>query len=135
MPTQKVCSGNTNPYSPWARASYRWAKQLAICYGTINAYTFQDPPMPPVPQGTNPDWVSTFLQDEENDRKCLQTLIWEDKQKRRICPLYASQPRLKILLPEYDPRLLRCIKARADWDETHPKTKIGVTMKNNRDFE
>eukprot|EP00957_Ditylum_brightwellii_P162910 12405062-Ditylum_brightwellii.AAC.1 len=30
---------------------------------------------------------------------------------------------LKILLPEYDPRLLR------------RKMKIGVTMKNNRDFE
>ena len=59
----------------------------------------------------------------------------EDNEKRRVCPLYASQPYRKILLPEYDPRLLRRIKARADWDETHPKTKIGVTMKNNRDFE
>eukprot|EP00957_Ditylum_brightwellii_P088173 6715814-Ditylum_brightwellii.AAC.1 len=56
VPTQKVCSGNTNPYSPWACASYCWAKQLAVRYGKINAYTFQDPPMSPVPQGTNLDW-------------------------------------------------------------------------------
>eukprot|EP00957_Ditylum_brightwellii_P059084 4481875-Ditylum_brightwellii.AAC.1 len=53
----------------------------------------------------------------------------------RICPLYASQPRLCILLPEYDPKLLTPIKARADWNETHPKTNIGVVMKNNRTYE
>eukprot|EP00957_Ditylum_brightwellii_P194279 14796155-Ditylum_brightwellii.AAC.1 len=70
--------------------------------------------MPPVPQGTNPKWVSAFLQDEENDWKRLQALVLEDNKKRRDCPLYASQPYRKILLPEYDPRLLRRIKARVD---------------------
>eukprot|EP00957_Ditylum_brightwellii_P174897 13317153-Ditylum_brightwellii.AAC.1 len=33
MPTQLMSSGSSNPYSPWARASYCWANQLAIYYG------------------------------------------------------------------------------------------------------
>eukprot|EP00957_Ditylum_brightwellii_P014502 1091854-Ditylum_brightwellii.AAC.1 len=62
-------------------------------------------------------------------------MIVEDNEKRRMCPLYAAQPRLPILLPEYDPCKLLPIKVRADWDETHPKARIAHVMKNNRPHE
>ena len=123
--TQLISSGSNNPYSPWARASYCWAKQLAIRYGTIDPYTYEDPKMLPVPPGTKPDWVALYLHDEATNKERLQKLIAEDNEKRRMCPLYAAQPRLPILLPEYDPRKLSPIKVRADWDETHPKARIG----------
>eukprot|EP00957_Ditylum_brightwellii_P203575 15335262-Ditylum_brightwellii.AAC.1 len=82
--------------------------------------------MPPVPSGTNPDWVAAYLHDEADNDKRLNALIAADNEQRRICTLYAPQPCVCILLPEYDPKLLAPIKVRADWDETHPKTKIGV---------
>eukprot|EP00957_Ditylum_brightwellii_P018496 1391015-Ditylum_brightwellii.AAC.1 len=42
-----------------------------------------------------------------------------------------------VVLPEYDSNNLTSIGLYqcADWDETHPKAKIGVTMKRGRDFE
>eukprot|EP00957_Ditylum_brightwellii_P007564 572240-Ditylum_brightwellii.AAC.1 len=52
-----------------------------------------------------------------------------------MCPLYAAQPRLPILLPEYDLRKLLPIKVRADWDETHPKARTGCAMKKNHPYE
>eukprot|EP00957_Ditylum_brightwellii_P197373 15037522-Ditylum_brightwellii.AAC.1 len=124
VPTQLISSGSNNPYSPWARASYWWAKQLAIKYGTIDHYNYKDPKIPPVLPGTNPDWVALYLYDEEANKECLQKMITKNKEKRRMCPLYAAQPYLPILLPEYDPHKLTPIKVRADWDETHPKGRI-----------
>eukprot|EP00957_Ditylum_brightwellii_P196242 14952419-Ditylum_brightwellii.AAC.1 len=91
--------------------------------------------MPPVPSGTNPDWVALYLYDEEINKEFLQKLTIKDKEKRRMCPLYAAQPCLSILLPEYDPLKLMPIKVRADWDETHPKARIGGVMKNNCLYE
>eukprot|EP00957_Ditylum_brightwellii_P032084 2433372-Ditylum_brightwellii.AAC.1 len=52
-----------------------------------------------------------------------------------MCPLYAAQPRLPNLLPEYDLCKLLLIKVRADWDGTHPKARIGCVMKKNRPYE
>eukprot|EP00957_Ditylum_brightwellii_P001597 124811-Ditylum_brightwellii.AAC.1 len=83
---------------------------MAICYGVIDPYTFEDPEMPPVLPGTNPDWVAAYHANEDQNKKCLSALIVADNKKRAICPLYASQPRLRILLPEYDPKLLTPIK-------------------------
>jgi len=120
VPSLKISSGSYNAYSPWARASYCWAKQMAICYGVIDPYTFEDPEMPAVPPGTNPDWVAAYHANEEQNKKRISALIAADNEKRAICPLYASQPRRRILLPEYDPNLLTHIIVRADWDETHP---------------
>eukprot|EP00957_Ditylum_brightwellii_P098172 7479564-Ditylum_brightwellii.AAC.1 len=62
-------------------------------------------------------------------------MITEDKEKRRMCPLYSAQPCLPILLPEYNHCKLMPIKVRADWDKTHPKGRIGCVMKNNRPYE
>eukprot|EP00957_Ditylum_brightwellii_P084485 6424493-Ditylum_brightwellii.AAC.1 len=126
---------NNNPYSPWARASYCWAKQLAIHYGTIDPYTYKDPKMLSVFPGTKPDWVALYLYDEETKKGCLQKLIVENNEKRRMCPFYAAQPCLPILLPEYDPHKLSPIKVRADWDKTHPKVRIGCVMKSNCPYE
>eukprot|EP00957_Ditylum_brightwellii_P199473 15205490-Ditylum_brightwellii.AAC.1 len=81
--------------------------------------------MLPVLSGTKPDWVALYLHDEATNKECLQKLITEDNEKRRMCPLYTAQPRLPILLPEYDPCKLLPIKVREDWDETHPKARIG----------
>eukprot|EP00957_Ditylum_brightwellii_P035558 2696064-Ditylum_brightwellii.AAC.1 len=72
---------------------------MAIHYGAINPYTFEDPKMPPVPPGTNPDWVAAYLHNEADNEERLNALIDTDNEKRRICSLYASQPRLCILLP------------------------------------
>eukprot|EP00957_Ditylum_brightwellii_P156249 11892893-Ditylum_brightwellii.AAC.1 len=91
--------------------------------------------MSPVPPGTKPDWVAFYLHDEETNKERLQKLIPENNEKRRMCPHYAAQPRLPILLPEYDPRKLLLIKVRADWDETHPKARTGCVLKNNRTYE
>eukprot|EP00957_Ditylum_brightwellii_P143494 10931516-Ditylum_brightwellii.AAC.1 len=99
VPTQLISSGSNNTYSPWARASYCWAKRLAIHYGTIDPYTYKDPKMPPVLPGTNPDWVALYLYDEETNKERPQRMIAEVKEKMRMCPLYAAQPRLPILLP------------------------------------
>eukprot|EP00957_Ditylum_brightwellii_P151702 11552659-Ditylum_brightwellii.AAC.1 len=66
--------------------------------------------MPPVPPGTNPDWVAAYLHDEADSEECLNALIAANNEKRRIFPLYASQPHVRILLPEYDPKLLTPIK-------------------------
>eukprot|EP00957_Ditylum_brightwellii_P210150 15364616-Ditylum_brightwellii.AAC.1 len=95
----------------------------------------KDPAMPPVPPGTKPDWVATYLHEEKIKRECLQDLIAEDKEKRSICPLYSVQPHLPILLPENDPKKFTKIKCKADWDEAHPKAKVGVVMKNNCQYE
>eukprot|EP00957_Ditylum_brightwellii_P174889 13316745-Ditylum_brightwellii.AAC.1 len=72
VPTQLILSSSNTPYSPWAKASCCWAKQLAIRYGTIDPYTYKDPKMLPVPPGANPDWVAFYLYDEETNKECLQ---------------------------------------------------------------
>eukprot|EP00957_Ditylum_brightwellii_P136566 10414478-Ditylum_brightwellii.AAC.1 len=77
--------------------------------------------MLPVLLGTKPDWVALYIHDEETNKECLQNLIAENEEKRRMCSLYAAQPHLPILLPEYDPCKLMPIKVRLDRDETHPK--------------
>eukprot|EP00957_Ditylum_brightwellii_P109148 8326186-Ditylum_brightwellii.AAC.1 len=59
----------------------------------------------------------------------------EDNEKRKICPLYAAQPHLPILLPEYNPCKLMPIEVRADWNKTHPKARIGCVMNNNCPYE
>eukprot|EP00957_Ditylum_brightwellii_P029450 2225769-Ditylum_brightwellii.AAC.1 len=64
VPTQLILSDSNNPYSLCARASYCWAKQLAIRHGTIDPYTYKDPKMPPVLPGAKPDWVALYLHDE-----------------------------------------------------------------------
>eukprot|EP00957_Ditylum_brightwellii_P158332 12052112-Ditylum_brightwellii.AAC.1 len=65
--------------------------------------------MPPVLPDTNPDWIAAFLTAEESDKEHLKALI-ANKKKRRICPLYASQPYLPVLLPKYDHKFLSKIK-------------------------
>eukprot|EP00957_Ditylum_brightwellii_P208499 15357754-Ditylum_brightwellii.AAC.1 len=99
VPIQLISSGSNNTYLLLESASYCWAKQLAIYYGTIDPYIFEDPKILPVLPGTKPDWVALYLHDEETNKECLQKLITEDNKKRRMCPLYAAQPHLPILLP------------------------------------
>ena len=55
--TIKVQSGSSNPYSPWCQTSFKWNKQLAIRYGTLDPYTVPDQPMPPPPPVTTPNSV------------------------------------------------------------------------------
>eukprot|EP00957_Ditylum_brightwellii_P066815 5070583-Ditylum_brightwellii.AAC.2 len=81
------------------------AKQLTTCYGMVDPCSFRDPQMLPVPSGAKPNWVASYLYEEEINRECLQELIPEDKEKRRICPLYAAQLCLPTLLPGYDPNI------------------------------
>eukprot|EP00957_Ditylum_brightwellii_P041709 3158924-Ditylum_brightwellii.AAC.1 len=91
--------------------------------------------MPPPPPGTNPAWVAAYFGVKDKNEQCLNSLIVVKNEKSRYCPLYTAQPCLPVLLPKYDPTLLTKIEARADWDEAHPKTKIGVVSKSNREYE
>eukprot|EP00957_Ditylum_brightwellii_P194727 14833096-Ditylum_brightwellii.AAC.1 len=61
-----------------------------------------DPPMSPPPPGTHMQWISNYLDDVEEYERRIKALIDEDNEKCRVCPLYAAQPHLKVLLPEYD---------------------------------
>eukprot|EP00957_Ditylum_brightwellii_P046173 3503452-Ditylum_brightwellii.AAC.2 len=87
---------------------------MAIHHGVINPYTFEDQKMLPVPPGTYPDWVATYMHAEEENEKHPNALIAANNEKGTIYPLYASQLHLRILLPEYNPKLLTPIKVRAD---------------------
>ena len=149
--TQKVPSGNNNPYSPWARASFRFAKQLAIRYGKLNPFTTADPIMPPPPPEVDKRWIDLYHREEEEDRKRMNLLVEEENTRQMqqsfnsplgpslpiLLPSYDATKPFPIVLPEYDPDNLTPIGPyqHADWDKTHPKAKIGVTMKGNRPFE
>eukprot|EP00957_Ditylum_brightwellii_P112184 8553374-Ditylum_brightwellii.AAC.1 len=82
--------------------------------------------MPLPPTDTNPAWVASYFADEDKNEQHLNDFIAAENEKRRNCASYALQPLITVLLPDYDPRLLTKIKAKADFDKTHPKAKIGV---------
>eukprot|EP00957_Ditylum_brightwellii_P137203 10461043-Ditylum_brightwellii.AAC.1 len=48
-----------------------------------------------------------------------------------LLPPYDATKPFPVALPEFDPSLLTPIAPYqyADWDETHPKAKVGVSMK------
>ena len=130
--TEKVQSGSSYPYSLWSRTSFCWNKQLVICFGTLDLYTIPDPPMPPPPPGTKDQWTQQYEKEEaDNNNNCLQELINAENEYHLSEPTPNNQPHLLDLLPEYNPCLLSPISSyqKVDWDETHPKTKLGVTMK------
>ena len=43
----KKPQGSNDPNSNWAKASFNWAKQLAICFGVLDPMVVPDPPLPP----------------------------------------------------------------------------------------
>ena len=130
-------SGSSNPYSPWSRVSFCWNKQLAIRCGKLDPYTDSDPPMPPTPRGTKEQWIQLYIKEEEEDRKRLNVLREKLNSNLKEDALGNNQSNLLVLLPEYDPNCLTPISPfqKADWDETHPKTKIGIVMKGGRKVE
>eukprot|EP00957_Ditylum_brightwellii_P090797 6914149-Ditylum_brightwellii.AAC.1 len=72
---QKVASGSKNTYSPWARASFHVAKQLAIWCVKLNPFTTLDPLMPLPPPGTDNKWVKAHHHDKAKDKKSMNLLI------------------------------------------------------------
>eukprot|EP00957_Ditylum_brightwellii_P091205 6943601-Ditylum_brightwellii.AAC.1 len=74
----KLPSGSNNPYSPLARASFCFAKQLAIHYGKLNPFNTADPIMPPPPPGTDKRWINLYHRKEEEDRKRMNLLVKEE---------------------------------------------------------
>ena len=53
---KKVPQGSNNAHSKWAKASFNWAKQLAIRFRVLDPRITLDPPMPPNPD--DPNFVS-----------------------------------------------------------------------------
>ena len=60
---KKVPQGSNNAHSKWAKASFNWAKQLAICFGVLDPRTTLDPPMPPNPDDPNFVPLREIIQD------------------------------------------------------------------------
>eukprot|EP00957_Ditylum_brightwellii_P006796 515234-Ditylum_brightwellii.AAC.1 len=87
--------------------------------------------MPPPPRGTKKQWIQLYNKEEEEDCKCLNVLCEKLNSHIKEDALGTHQSNLPVLLPEYDPNFLTSISPfqKADWDETHPKTKIGIVMK------
>ena len=73
--TIKVQSGSSNLYSPWCQASFKWNKQLAIRFGTLDPYTVPDPPMPPPPPGTKEQWIQDYNNDKMEEQSRLNAFI------------------------------------------------------------
>ena len=46
---KKRPQGTNDPHTAWAKASFNFAKQMAIRYGKLDPRTTPDPPMPPLP--------------------------------------------------------------------------------------
>ena len=42
-----VSQGSPCAHSTWAKATFNWCKQQAICFGVLDPYVTLDPPMPP----------------------------------------------------------------------------------------
>eukprot|EP00957_Ditylum_brightwellii_P131241 10009569-Ditylum_brightwellii.AAC.1 len=70
---------------------------------------------------------------EEQSR--LNAFITVKNEQRLSDPSPNNQSCLLVLFPEFDPKLLTPISRyqKADWDETHPKTSLGVIMKGGKE--
>eukprot|EP00957_Ditylum_brightwellii_P122165 9316222-Ditylum_brightwellii.AAC.1 len=101
---QKGASGSNSSYSPWTKASFCFAKKLAIWCGKMDHFTTPDPPMLPPPPGTDIKWIQTYHHDKAEDKKRMHLLI----EYKNICQLHLAYntplvPNLPLLLPKYDP--------------------------------
>jgi hypothetical protein len=93
--------------------------------------------MPPPPHGRKEQWIQDYNNDKMEEQSQLNTFIAAENERRLNDPSPNNQPHLTVLLPEFDPKLLTPISRyqRADWDETHPKTRLGVIMKGGKEKE
>eukprot|EP00957_Ditylum_brightwellii_P082585 6279692-Ditylum_brightwellii.AAC.1 len=96
LKTRKIAQGSSDPYSPWARASFKWAKQLAIHFGTLNPYTTKDHPMPEPLATTKSEWIQAYNDDKQCDKICLAALKAQVEAERDP---QEHDPFLPILLP------------------------------------
>ena len=98
---KSVPTANFDAHSNWAKATFNWTKQLAICYGVLDPITEKDPPMPPPLNPTNDS-----AENEDQD-----------------VPQAADTD---ILPPMFDRNLLTTYVREqvAWWDETHPKCDL-----------
>eukprot|EP00957_Ditylum_brightwellii_P102358 7802114-Ditylum_brightwellii.AAC.1 len=93
--------------------------------------------MPPPPRDTKEQWIQLFNKAEEEDCKHLNALCEKLNSHLKEDALGNDQYNLPIILPEYDPNCLTSISPyqKAEWDETYPKTNIGVVMKGGQKVE
>eukprot|EP00957_Ditylum_brightwellii_P085766 6524454-Ditylum_brightwellii.AAC.1 len=80
--TIKVQSGSSNPYSPWCQASFKWNKQLAILYGTLDPYMVPDLHMPLPPPGTKEQWIQDYNNNKMEEQSRLNALIAAENEQR-----------------------------------------------------
>eukprot|EP00957_Ditylum_brightwellii_P133323 10165492-Ditylum_brightwellii.AAC.1 len=87
--------------------------------------------MPSPPPGTKQQWIDIYMKEEEENSQQLLALAAEYSTLSLNYSPEKDNPHFCILLPEHDPSLLTSISEvqQGDWDETHPKTRIGAVMK------
>eukprot|EP00957_Ditylum_brightwellii_P018074 1362024-Ditylum_brightwellii.AAC.1 len=117
----------------------------------MDPYVSPDPVMPPPPHNRDKKWIESYTHDSNQDQMQLNLLFEEEKNHQMqqssnvavsstpplLLPSYNATKPFPVVLPDFDPSLLTPIGPyqRADWNETHPKAKVGVSMKRQREYE
>ena len=97
---KKRPQGTNDPHTAWSKASFNFAKQMAICYGKLDPRVTADPPMPP-----------PVVNEEEKDAAD------NNQQQPPANTVFGPEPLPDYFHPDKLVKLDRCQVAY--WDETH----------------